>query len=372
MPFGTLNAASNAIELHPKALIGAGWDDDPYLDGSGNGDAFVRGLAALEVRFIGTGPWRADAEAGVEGRRYAQADDRNWIGGSAHAGLMRHTEDSYLQLRAGTTNDREPIATLPEQVERQRTDAEISGSQEWLRWRMEARLTWDRLDYLEDAPTFDRNEKDHDRIRLGLSLLHLGADKSLLGATVLAEANQVKPTSSISDHQQMAAQVRWRHGFTERSAAEIRLGGVIRRHDADSPGGQDDRLLVAPTAAAELLWRWESQSHLFLGVETGLADGAAEGSNASYQVMVVTRGLVRLADRLALMHYGHWVQRQDTGALPGRAREERVNMVFRAGPEYRLRQGVGLRTWLGVMVVDSQTGTDTDRHEAAMELVVAF
>lgn len=372
MPFGTLHAAGKAVELHPKALLGAGWDDDPYLDGSTGGDAFARGLAALEVRLHGTGAWRADAELGVETRRYAEVDERNWTGGEARAALMRRDEDSLLLLRTSSVDDQEPITAVPEQVERRRSDAEAIAAREGKRWRIEGRLGFDRLDYLEDAPTFGRDEKDHDRLRMGLSLLRLGADRSLLGIAVSGEDVRLDPTSTISDHRQLAIAARWRHAFSERSGAEVRLGGQLRRHDAGSPGGQDDRSLASPLAAAELLWRWEAQSHVFVGGEYGLADGAAEGSNASRQAMLVTRGMLRMADRLALMHYAHLVLRADTGALPGRDREKRSNAVLRIGPEYRLGRGIGIRGWLGLYDVESRTGTDTDRHEASVEVVVAF
>lgn len=372
LPFGTLRLAGNAVELHPKALLGVGWDDDPYLDGRGGGDAFARGLAALEVRAHGAGAWRGDAELGVETRRYAEVGDRDWTGGQARLALARRDEGSLLLLRAATVDDQEPIAALPEQVERRRSDLEAAAAREGQRWRIEGRIGFDRLDYLEDAPTFGRDEKDHDRLRLGLSLLRLGADRSLLGIALSAEAVRLDAASPISDHRQAALVGRWRHAFSERSGAELRLGAQLRRHDAGSPGGQDDRSLASPLAAAELLWRWEAQSHLFVGGEYGLADGAADGANAARQAMLVTRGMLRLADRLALMHYAHLVLRRDTGAMPGRAREERSNAVLRIGPEYRLGRGVGLRGWLGLYEVGSRTGADTDRREVSLEVVVAF
>jgi hypothetical protein len=362
-------------EVHPKALLGVAWDDNPLQAVGGSaGDVQQRLALGCELRGQGEGGWRLDLDAMLRAQRYARTVGRDHTGGNALARL-RHDGDTMRSVLEGSwERSTEAVAELPEQVDRQRftVAARLAGDSRNASWS--AGAAYSTLDYQRASAYFDADDRDQRRIGVTGSWLATGAADSLLG--VEANAGQVdRPAGSPANDYASATLVgRWRHAVGTRSAVDLRLGLDARQHDADSAdlAANDDRTLLAPAASARLIWGWETRSWLILTASTGLVDGATLESNAARRDALELWGRLRLLDRLDLVSLGWYARREDSGALTGRPVEVVYDAYLRLGLDYRLRDGLGLRTWAAWQQRDSAAAGDYDRLLVALELVAAL
>jgi hypothetical protein len=366
-----LGSDARAWRLHPTARAGVGIDGNPqYASDGGDADAYVRLGLGLDLRLEPADGWLAALDGMVTADRYRDTPDRDRWGGDATGRLARTRVDGWQAVELAWRRSAEPRPARPELIERQDLAAGLAAGGEARRSSWRAELGVDELRHLDDLPDFDRRARDRRRLRVAGQWAALGARESLLGA--VGEAAEVRrPAGSpTSDHRQAALLGRWRHALGGRSSVDLRLGGEARLHERDSRGdaANDDRVIISPAGIASLYWSWEERSRGELVVSTGLEDGMAAGVNAARRVSVEARQRLRLRDRLDAFG-GQWATRRRDLA-PGAAgdSEQTTDLYVRAGLDYRLREGLGLRGWASWHRHQADLSPDYTRLVAALEL----
>lgn len=376
LPLSNLAVGDQAFEVHPKGLFGIGWDDNPYGSQSGDqrGDAFARLVAGAELRAQGRDGWRADFDGALDAQQYVDTPGRDFLGGNAILQLRRVSETTTAGGKVAWTRDDEPVVLLPDAVPRERLSAGIAATHDGRAGLWEVRVSWDGLNYLEDGPTFNRNERDYRRWSLGGAWALSGAESTRLGVEAEAEDVQRSASARISDHRAATARLRWRHAVAERSILDLRLGGTIRRHAEPTAGlaSNADRVILAPSAQFLFTWSWEDRSRATVAWATGLGEAVDENANAARRQAVEVWYRQRLRDRLEVVTYGMWQQRDDTGSTSGTTEAQHRFLQLETGCEYRLRYGIALRPLVSWRYNDTQPGLTSNRLVAALEIAAAF
>lgn len=372
MPLGE---AGSGWEFHPKALAGIAWDSNPLQAGGGSdADIQTRLGAGFEARLRSGDHWRTDLGGMLQLRHYADTPGRSSTDGEAQARLQRIDETSRVAAIAAFDRASDPLADIPEQVKRDRSEAGLSAVRNLRSSSWSGTLAWNRLDYREDNSYFGRDERDYQRWSATGSWQLLGGKESRLGAEALAESVSRPPDATANGYRAVTVQCDWRHSLGGRSSTELRLGATVRSHaddTADDPAN-DDRRILAPAASLRLTWGWEERSWLVLTASTGLVEGVTATANAARRDALECWYRLRLRDRLDLMGNAWLIRRTDSGAAAGADREVAGDTFLRTGLDYRLRDGLGVRGWLTWQRHASLTTDDYTRTLVALELIAAL
>jgi hypothetical protein len=375
LPLAELGASGHAIEVHPKAMLGAGWNSNPlWLSDSGSGDAFLRASAGLEARSLVSDRLRFEAEGVADAVQYQDTPGRSYVGGEGRVRAIRADDISAIGLDAHWTRDSEPIAPLPEQVRRELWGIGARGSFESGRVRLTGQIAADWTNYLEDAPYFSRDERDARHIAGQAEGDLLGGSGSLIGVVLEGATAAYRDTSTANPYEQLTAQARWQHPLGDRMQLDLRLGGSLRQHDDDTAGlaSNDDRTVAEPVGSLGLQWSWESGSWLTARLAHRLTDGTGGSVNASVLDALTMDSRLRIADRLGLRSSLWLAERTDSGQAQGLEPLSVRSFMLRTGLEHYLRDGVGVRLWIMLQDSDTSTGVHTTGSTASLELALAL
>ncbi len=366
---------SGPLVVHPVAMLGTSYDTNPDLTGDGHsGASLLRTHAGLQAAARGADGSSLSGDATIDHVRYIDGMDARSTGFGAGANGTLALPKADLSLDGAWRRSDEPEADAPELAMRDRTTAGIGlgGEGRTLTWGLS--LRHDSLDYRDDTPTFSRNVRDHIRTSASGRLGLMGGQASLLGLDATASQTARDQSSAASDDTSFALQARWRHAMATRSSLDLRLGGVIRRHQEPTAGwaGNDDQDLLLPTASAELVWWWEFDTHIMANISTGPGESIAGGANACQSVQAILGLRVGLRDRLMLAVDGLLAHRQDTGAVPGAEPMSQRDMWMSAGLEYRFRDGLGIRPRIELQRSQASDQSAFDRALFAIEVAVAL
>jgi hypothetical protein len=260
------------------------------------------------------------------------------------------------------------------QVRRDDVRGEASFARERRRWRWRLAANAAATNFLEASPFFDEDTRDSLRLGATASVLALAGAGSAAGAELASEALQRHPGSPANSHRSAMALVRWRCGLGDRTAADLRLGAMLRAHEDDTRGdpSNNDRTIVAPAANLRFDWAAESRSNASAWVSTGLVDGITATANAARLDEGVLQGRLRLLDRLDLVGRLRLSRYECLAPEPSGDTETAIDRHARAGLEYRLRDGLGVRAWGELQRRSSSTGPGYDRALLALELAFAL
>lgn len=357
-----LDAGPGRIDLHPKAMLGALWESNPRSSpGQGAADTALRATAGLELR-----TWLGDrttlgADAVFDAVRYRRTSEKSVTGGEAGLAARTIGEDWSSEVRVRWRRDAEPLSPLPEQVRRDRLEGRVSVAAESRDWRGDLSASLSRLDYLEAAPTFGADQRDTGTAAATAGLHRLAARGSMIG--VLADAAAIDRNAD-GDAWQTGLLGHWQHPLGERSGLDLRAGAALRGHGGGTTAAAAGRI--------GLSWSWESGSWLIARLERSLQDGTIGRSDASVLAAAVVESRLRLLDRLGCRLSLWAARREDSSAPDGAQRLQVRSLMLRGGPEYQLRDGLGLRAWAMYASSDPSIGAGSTAWTAAVELGLAL
>jgi hypothetical protein len=107
-------------------------------------------------------------------------------------------------------------------------------------------------------------------------------------------------------------------------------------------------------------------------ITSDLSDSISGNANASDRLGAQGSVRIRLLDRLDFDALGWAIQREDSATGYNGIRETAIDLALRAGLEYRLRDGFGLRPWVQVERHDFTSDNDYERWQVALEAFAAF
>lgn len=375
LPLGRLEAGGRAWEFHPKALAGIALDSNPLMSpDQADSDLQTRVGLGFELRGIGRAGWSGGIDAMLRHQRYAETTGRDFTGGDAKAQAVRTSQTGRFAATGSWERSAEPVIDLPQQLERERFAAKAALSSETRGSRLQLEAGWDRLDYLEDGPGFDRDARDYQRWSAKGSWSLIGALDSLLGLELAGESVSRPPASTANPYDGITLGGRWRHALGRRLASDLRLGACLQAYADDTLGvsANDDRVLLSPAFDARLIWAVDERSTAVLGISHRLAEGVTASANASEMTALEASLRLRLLDRLdavGTLWYAHRVDSAPTGPS---GTEQLDDAFVRGGLDYRLSNGLGVRLWTSWQNHEAAISSDYRRSMVGLELVAAL
>lgn len=364
-PLGDLATADKAWEIHPVALVGAAWDSNPLQQfGQADPDLQLRLAAGLGSRFIGRDGWRTDLMGILRSERFHDTPSRDFTGGDASLRVRRNGRDTRLALDGSWIRDAAPVYALPEQVERDRLAGRLTLELEQRRgvWSIGAGAS--RLDYLQDTTEFDRDERDTTRLDAFGGWRLLGGAGTSLGLLATGATVEYPSGAAGSSHVDTSLEGLWRHAAGARTVLELRAGASRRQHE--------DQTFLRGVGSARLVWAWEDRSWLSVAASSALADGLNEGIHAARRNGLAISTSIRLLDRLDLVGNAWAVRSANLETEPGGERLHTDSRHLRIGPDFRLREGLGLRLWVEWHRQSAPNGDSYERTLTAIELLAAL
>jgi hypothetical protein len=373
LPGAALAGADHAVELHPKAMAGLGWESNPLADAAGSpADAFARLIAGCDLRLAAGDGSRLEAAAEIDARRWLGTPQLDFVGGGGRIAWTTRRPDRWWRAGAACERDSSTLAASAATVAWNRWQAGAAAGGDGRGWAWDGSLVGTLTDYREDAADFIADDHDNRRLDLALAGRRLGWGGGELGVAGGAGAVAYPHGDDFNDGRGAWLTGRWRHLAADRAWLTAEAGAEGWRF-ADRTAGDpanDDAAVWVPRAGLRFTWNPEPLS----GLDAGLASRLEEGSdaNAARVLAADLAGRLRLRDRTAAYVQLVLARRADTGARPGQAAELRINRAGELGLVYELRDGYALRLRLAGEDSEARVGESWTTWRAALELAAAL
>ena len=373
-PMGHLTSRDNRLLIHPKAMIGAGYNSNIEASSSAEvADTYGEAVAGVEARYRIGDSQQVALDVEGETRVYRDETDNDLVGGRARG--RYEIEDSggmAYQALGGYARYDDPLIESGEQITR--GVGSLGALAEWrgLRTRLALRGDWQNENFFEGAAGFGEDERDSDTLRASLTAGQSPAEEAEVFARLVGDTQvYAEDGGRFQDSTGLAGLIGWR-GLVATRISLLVEAGVERRTYAGSfandPSYDDE--LTAPIGSAVLRWAWEAGSHIgaraYRSIISSITANAATLSGLEGDVRYRVRG------KAALIAGGRVFLIEESGAASGQASEKRGTGQVWAGAEYFMRDGVGLRLVGRYEVSDSRTANDYERLSALLSLGFAY
>lgn len=374
-PGGNLIYDEGRLELHPKLLLGLGYDSN--IDATAtdpDDDVYARGVAGVVVYWLPTIADRFTTDVQVDAKRYLDRDDRDFTGGRLRLGWTRESALGPLAtvVADGMLVD-DPLIETGRQVQRARYEGQAG-------WWMRGTSNVIRLgvgavgeDFLEDAGVFDERERDYLRPQATIEWWYGRADgPTHLGLRLAGDRIDYRDDGSpYQDGSGVALIGLVRHFFTPLLQLNGYLGVEHRRYTDDFAAnpGYDDQTITRPVA--ELLLRWDPEEYSRLDLGVGSLVVPTIEANAAYLMQVWMHGRWRLQRSLGVLAEVTLYALERSGTATGDAPAD-LTLRVRAGVEIWARDGLVIRALGGTDIGEPENGAGYDRMLGTLDTVFVW
>lgn len=367
-PAGNLEFSEGRFVVHPKALVGCGWNSEV----DGQADAYGRGIIGTVVRYLPNPLWDGTLDGEFEGLRYRRVDDQD-----AHIGRLvlqvdHHAATGEDRFRGGWVRTQDALLVSGEQVVRDvaGTDLRMRRGDEAGWWQGDG--VWELTDYQEATSLFGANEADHQRITAGLRIGYGGRREAGCDVGASVEGVRYAQSTRYNDCRALrsTAGISWPLGGRSLLRAE---GGVEMRRYADDYLGDpasDDRMVVWPVGDLGATWGWSDESEGQLRAVSRVADSLVANAETSLGIEGIIRWRfdedTRLEGSAGVFHD------RDSGAPAGVEPVRRTVDRGRVSVVRTIARGLGLRLFCEGTRVTSDPGDGYDRLVVAADLAYTY
>ena len=374
-PRANLTADDGTLRLHPKAMLGVGYNSNIFAEAQDEKDDFyVRGLAGLQA------DWRLNAHNSLalngefEGLQYSDDDnkDGNMVGGLLTADYRWNEANNNAVVHAGYARFDDPLIQTGEQILRQTIDGsgmvDLRGAN--LRTIIKASVT--ATDYLEDGSGFSEESRDSTVYqvlgRLGLNTARDTYYYALLGVDRWDYWDNVQYNDSNGILAGLGTKLR----MGDRATLLAEGGATYRIYEEDfgNNAAYDDKQVLAPYLNIQALWPWESGSSVGLNAFSRLDESLT--ANAAWVYGAVLDGRYRLLARSALFGSLGGYHSEDSGQGQGLANDSRDTLEAVAGVEHEITKGLVGRLRATYTDSTADVSNDFTRYIVAVDLAAAF
>jgi hypothetical protein len=374
-PRANLTADDGTLRLHPKALLGVGYNSNIFAETNNEKDDFyVRGLAGLQA------DWRLNAHNSVdlngefEGLQYSDKDnkDGNMVGGLLTADYRWNEANNNALIHAGYARFDDPLIQTGEQILRQTINGagtvDLRGAT--VRTIITAGAT--ATDYLEDGSNFSEKSRDNTIYqamgRVGFNTARDTYYYALLGIDRWDYWDNVQYNDSNGVTAGLGTKLR----IGERSTLLAEGGATYRVYEADfgNNSAYDDKKVLAPYLNIKAEWPWESGSSVGLDVFSRIDESLT--ANAAWIYGAVLDGRYRLLARSALFGSIGGYRSEDSGQGQGLTNDSRDTIEAVAGVEHEITKGLVGRLRATYTDSTADVSNDFTRYIIAVDLAAAF
>lgn len=371
-PMANLTYRDHTVELHPKALVGVGYNSNVPAAVNAEDDAFYRFIAGLEARFYLTPSSDLVADGEIEKLDYLDQDDFDLIGGR---GRIEHVWQGIRwqsNLTGSFARTDEPLVQTGEQIAHDDEAAIAVLSYASLRTHLVFDASILREDFLDDSRIFDEDERDSNTYGSGVRVGFFSARDSEWYARTRVSSTIYDDSNVYQDSLGILGLIGYTGRLDVRSTFLAEAGIEFRRYEgtfANDPAF-DGRTAVVPAGEFKVIWPWETGSRLEAGLFSELHDSVT--SNAMWLYGGHVSGRYRLRQQLGLFGSLMLFKGEDTERPAGTLAERRTTGQTEAGVEYFMRDGVGVRLRTTYTKSDANTDADYERFLAALEFAIVF
>jgi hypothetical protein len=374
MPMSHVVADEHALELHPKALLGVGYDSNVDATPSNpKDDVYYDAIVGCELRY--TIDDNNGVTAGLELGVHNYADSKHYSGGTGRARL------NYVWVESPVTTHQ--LFLTHSRLIDPLTDNGVISNHGYTTGRLEsAHHAWgfelgSRLMYSRDIYyTGDLNalphERDNQTYKGALTLGHFTGSRSQLDARAEIDHIDYLRYGRYQDNTGVTTTAGWRVSFLPRTSLDANVGGQWRwfADDFNHDPAYADRTVISPII--NVLLRWEPEDYSYAGIRGFVETQPSSISNEYYVRGLMLVGKMRLLVNSSIQGEAQVRHLEASGAPAGSPRERRDTYRFSTITEYMLREGVAARLLGSYEVSDSLTANDYRRFVAGVELAVAY
>jgi hypothetical protein len=374
-PMANLASDDDTFTIHPKVLVGVGYNTNVYAEPVDENQGFYyRGLAGvlLGLRLNEHSRLAFDGEA--EGLAYLKEenDQANLAGGRASLDYLWQESRNSARVHAGYARFDDPLIQTGQQVLRETYDGYASLNLTGTVARNVIKVGGQRTDYLENALGFTEDSRDNNTFSVTLRSGCTHARDSFYYVLLGYENTSYDENTQFNDFAGYTAGLGGQVRLGERATATVEAGATYRVYANDYGGSAayDDETVVAPYASLAIVVPWEEGSHFGAQAFSRLDESLTANAAWIYGVGVDARYRLALNAGLfgALMEY----QSKDSGHGPGIAAEERLTTEAVIGVDYELCRGLTGRLKVNYTESDSELNNDFTRIIVAVDLAAAF
>jgi hypothetical protein len=370
-PAGDLSDIEHRFEIHPKALIGGGWNSTPTVppaDDSGP-DTYSRGLAGILLRYHPRPGLDAMLDAELERLAYSEHAELDTNAGLLRGGFDHVAPGLTWNGDAVWRRSQETLLTTGEQVAQDHSRFRTRFAHDSAYWWEDAALSMSHLDYRQGTSSFDKIEGDHTTyaadLRLGIAE---GDDRGFLD--VRSEVVRYAVDDRFNDCTSLTTTAGCVLMTTARSNLHLEAGMELRRyaddylHDADN----GDQLALAPWWDLGGTWSWREGDRLGARLFSDLTDSLT--SNATWSMGGELSSHIELSSRLAVEAGVNLAETRDGGLnVASTAVQRRILQGSLAG-QYAVSEGLAMR--LRTTAVQVQADNGYDRLLISLDLAYVY
>lgn len=375
LPGGNLIYDEGRLELHPKALVGLGYDSNvDAAPTSPDDDAYARGLAGVQVYWLPTVADRLSLDAYADAKRYLDRDDRDFTGGRVRLGWIRESALGPLAtvVADGMLVD-DPLIETGRQVQRARYEGQAGW---WARGNTNTiRLGIAVLgeDFLEDAGVFTEDERDYLRPQANAEWWYGRPDGATkLGLRFTVERSDYRESGSpYQDGTGMSLLGLITHYFAPTLQLTGHVGVEHRRYTDDfaEDPAYDDQTITRPVGELLLRWDPEEYSRVDLGIASIITPTI--DANAAYLLQAWISGRWRLQRSFGVLGEVNLYELQRSGTATGDPPRD-LTLRVRAGCELWARDGLVIRALGGADFSEPENGDGYERLLASIDTAVVW
>lgn len=376
VPRANLTADDGTLRLHPKAMLGTGYNSNIFAesDGSEKDDIYVRGLAGLLVDWRLGPHQKLNLDAELEALSYLDSDyeDGNLVGGLLAGDFRWHQTGNDVRVHAGYARYDDPLVQTGEQILRQTIDGFVNVALQGAVGRAVIEAGAVALDYLEDGLNFSEESRDVTTYRASARVGWTSARETFYYALLAADFNDYWKNIQYNDSTGLTAGVGAQVRLGERSVLTAEGGVTYRMYD-DNYGGNtayDDEEILAPYISVAARWPWESGSHAGLKLFSRVDESVT--SNASWVYGMQVDGRYRLLAHSGLIGSVAGYHSEDSGQLASAQAEERDTLEVMVGVEHEIAKGFVGRLKGTYTDSSAEVSNDFSRYIAALDFAVVY
>ncbi len=372
-PAGNLRDGEGRFEIHPKALLGGGWNSLPVVPPApdSGSDTYVRGLAGILVRYHPRPGLDANVDAEMERLDYQQHTELDTAAGMLRGGFKRIAPELTWSGDAVWRRSQATLLTTGEQVAQDHTRVRTWIGHDSAGWWEEASLTVNRIDYRQGTNTFDDRQGDHITGDLGLWVgLAEGDDRGFLSAR--GEVVHYPVNDRFNDCTALTTTGGCVLMASARSNLHLEAGMEVRGYTADylHDATNDDYLVLAPWWDIGGTWSWREGDRMGARLYSDLTDSLT--SNATWSLGGELSSHLELSNRLACEAAIDFAEARDGGITQDGAAFQRRILQGSLSGQYALAEGLAARLRGTAVRVQEDAGGGYDRLLFSLDLAYVY
>ena len=349
---------NDRLELHPRVAAGGRYDSnvEAAVDHP-KGELAATGTIGADLKYAWSEVTTVTADVDAQLVVTDRPEQRYRNQGQGNVAILRRTEGKSLSAHAafGRTDDPEP--ETGERLMIDHWSGDVGGDFTGLTNRISTSLSFNRSDYLENARSFQADDRDQNTIMatIGYGLRLDSGDELTL--RVVGDRLIYDASTTNQDNTGVSTFLGWNRQVSEKINLSIEAGVEYRHYDASNSIPQND--LVSPTWQVNGRTVTADDSTWSLTLSGGLQD-TVSGSQALQSLLNLNYGHpLNTAWSMSLGVEGFNLQ--DVSTVGGQPKDQRWTARGMAGTNYVFRPGLSGNINGGYEYSSSDLQGDYDR-----------